>query len=111
MRLEERKQAAAVAHRGEVGCELGRMMRVAVEDFDAARLPLALEPPCRARELDDHALDVGTRHARELERRDRGGGVPPVVLAGDLELELDGLELLCADDLRYLREPHVEQLP
>ena len=38
MRLEERKQAAAVAHRGEVGCELGRMMRVAVEDFDAARL-------------------------------------------------------------------------
>ena len=47
--------------------------------------------------------------ARELERGERGGGVAAVVLARHRELELDGLELLGAHDLRHVREPLLEE--
>ena len=86
------------------------MVRVAVEHGDAARLALALEPPAGSRELDDDALRVRPRDARELERRERRGGVPAVVLAGHRELELDRLELLRAHDVRHMGEPRLEEL-
>ena len=81
MRLEEHHEPAAVADGGEIGRELGGMVRVAVEDGHAARLALRLEPAAGAAELDDRRLRVGARHAGELEGRERGRRVPPVVLS------------------------------
>ena len=88
VRLKEREHASLATDGGEVGRELGRMVRVAVEHGDAGRVAPALEPPSGAREVDDHALGVRARHARELERGERGRGVAAVVLAGNRELEL-----------------------
>src|SRR5437764_8224738 len=100
MRLEERDHAPLPPYRREVGCQLGGMVRVAVEDAHAARLALRLEPPAGAPEVDDHALGVGSRVAGELERRERRGGVAPVVLPRYREVERDGSELLGANDPR-----------
>ena len=48
--------------------------------------------------------------AGELERRQRGGGVSPVVLAGNSELQRRRLQLLASYRLGRLREPALEQL-
>ena len=104
MGLEEREHAAAVPHRRDVGGELGGMVRVAVEDA----LTPSLQPAADAGELHDHAL--GAPDAGELERRERGGGVAPVVLAGNREHEVDRFELLGAHDVRHLGEPRLEQV-
>ena len=85
------------------------MVRVAVEHGDAARLALPLEPSARAAELDDHASASARGDAGELERRERGGGVAAVVLAGHSELELHRLELLGAHDVRHLAQPLLEE--
>ena len=109
MRLEERDDAPAVSHGGDVGRELGGMVRVAVEDAHAARLAPRLEAPPGAGELDDHALGVGPRDTCELERCERRGCVPAVVLARHREVERHGLELLGAHDVRHVREPLLEE--
>ena len=109
MRLEERQSRAAVADGGEIGRELGRMVRVAVEDGDAARLAFRLESASRSAELDDRGLGVGSRDAGELEGRERRSRVAPVVLARHREVELDGLELLGAHHVRHLAQPLLEE--
>src|SRR5439155_7353930 len=81
VRLEERHEPAAVAKCGEVGRELGRVVRIAVEADHTARLALWLKPAAGAAEFDDRGLGFLARHPRELERRERGRGVAPVVLA------------------------------
>src|SRR5258706_7783956 len=86
------------------------MMRVAVEDNDAAGLALALEASRDAGEVDDDAFDIGARYARELERGDRGCSVSTVVLTYDCELELHRLELLRTDDVRHVRKPGLEEI-
>src|SRR5204862_3443784 len=91
VRLEERQEPSLAASRGEVGGELRRVVRVAVEDDDAARLALRLEPAARPAKLDDDSLGVTSGHAGDLEGGERRGGIPPVVLSGYGELERDGV--------------------
>src|SRR4051812_31065416 len=74
-----------------------------------ARLASLLEPAAGAGELDDHALGSRAVDACQLERGKCGGGIPPVVLAGNRELELDGIEVFGPDDVRHVREPLLEQ--
>src|SRR5579859_8075062 len=109
VRLEERDDPPAVPHGGDVGGELGGMVRVAVEDAHATRLALRLEAASSSRELDDDALGVGSSDACELERGERRGRIPAVVLARHRELERDRLEFLRAYDVQHAREPLLEE--
>src|SRR4051794_26855309 len=109
MRLEEREHATAVPHGSDVGGELRRMVRVAVEHGDTACFASPLEPAACPLELHDRALCVGAGDACELECRERCGGVPAVVLAGHRERKLDGLEILRTHDVRYVLEPPLEK--
>src|SRR4051812_20521648 len=86
------------------------MVRVAVEHRDPRRISPPLEPAPNAGELDDHALGLGTLDTGELERRDRGRGIPAVVLTRHRELELDRIELLRAHDVRHGSEPTLEEV-
>ena len=62
-----------------------------------------------AAELDDRPLGGRPLDPGQLEHGERGGGIAAVVLAGDRELERDGLQRLAADDVRYVREPLLEE--
>jgi len=84
------------------------MVRVAVENGNPAGRALRLQPAAGTAELDDRPLGVRSRDAGELERCERRGRVAPVVLTGDGKAELDGLELLCAHDVRDSTQPIVE---
>ena len=109
MRLEERQQPPTVSNSGEVGCELGRVVRVAVDDGDAAGLALRFQPAAGTAELDEHSLGFRSCHAGELERCERRGRVAPVVLTWHPKLELDGLELLGPHDARHAAQPVLEE--
>src|SRR5438094_1308465 len=109
MRLEEREHATTVLNGRDVGGELRRMVRVAVEHGDAARLASALEPAACPLEFHDYALGVGAGDACELECRERCGRVPAVVLAGHGEPKLDRLENLRTHDVRHVLEPRLEE--
>ena len=89
MRLEEHEHAAGrpLARRGDGGGDLARMVGVVVDDRDAALLADELEAPARAAEAREHRLAPRPRDTGELERRERRRRVPPVVLAGNAQLE------------------------
>src|SRR5690348_11026488 len=91
VRLEQRQEPAAVADRGKVGSELGRVVGVAVEEAHTRGLASRLEPPPCAAKLEQSRRGVCTRYAGELERRERSCGVLPVVLAGNREGEIQRL--------------------
>src|SRR4029077_1550734 len=99
----------SVPKRGEVGRELGRMVRVAVHDGDASRLAFGLEPPADATELHDRRLHVRSRHAGKLERRQRRSRVLPVVLPWYCEIDRQRLELVGTYDVRNLAQPVLEE--
>ena len=88
VRLEEDEDAAAVANGVDRGRDLGRVVRVVVEHRHAAGLPVRLEAPARAGELGEVRARFLGRDAGQLERRERRGGVAPVVLARHRELEV-----------------------
>ena len=102
VRLVDGDQPAARQRprRAQRHLELGRVVAVVVVDRDAAPLADELEPPPHSREAHDRRLGLGPRDAGELERRERGGRVLAVVLAGHRELELDGRQLPAPHDLR-----------
>ena len=112
MRLEEREHAAVgrVARGGQVGGDLGRMVRVRVDDDDTARLAATLEAAAGAGELSEHRRSLLGRHACERERGESRRGIPAVVLAGDCKLELGWLELPAAHGLGCAREEGIEEL-
>ena len=85
------------------------MVRVAVQHGYSGGLALRLEPPPGAAELDDRRLGLGSRDTGELERREGCSRVASVVLSGHTKLELHGLELLRAHDLRHLAQPVLEE--
>ena len=112
MRLEQREQATFEARprRRQVGRDLRGMVRVRVDDRDAAGLATPLEPPAGARELCQDALGVGQDDPRERERGERDGRVPPVVLPGDREWQIHGVELPPPHRLGRIREERLEEL-
>src|SRR2546423_4996201 len=75
VRLEENEDAALVARRRDVGCELPRMMRVAVDHVDAACPTARLEPAGGTAKLAECTEGLVARVAGELDRgpSDRGG--------------------------------------
>ena len=85
MRLEQHEQPATVAHRGERRGDLGRMVRVVVEDFDAPSLAAAFQAPSRAGELGKYRLGLAAPHSGQLECGYGAGGIATVVFAGDSE--------------------------
>src|SRR3972149_10277872 len=110
--LEENEPPAAPQARGgERRGELARMVGVVVDDRDAPLLADRLEATAGAGEPGEHVLRVGARHAGQLERGQRGGGIPAVVLSGHGELERDGLEPPAPADVRAARGPGPRQLP
>ena len=112
MRLEQDEQAAALSVPQRVQCrgDLGRMMGVVVVDGDASCIAAVLEPPRCATELREHAGGFLTAHTSELECRERGRRVAPVVVTGDRQWPLVRGELLSAHHRRDVREPAVEEL-
>ena len=83
VRLEEHEHAAVrpLARRRDRRGDLARVVRVVVDDRDAAALADELETATGAAEAREHGLGVGARDAGELERRQRRRRVPPVVRA------------------------------
>ena len=112
MRLEEDEQAAVPAVPQRVQCrgDLGRMMGIVVVDVDASCIAAVLEPPRCAAELCEYACGFLTAHSCELECRERGRCVAPVVLTGNRQRPVVRGELLSAHDRRDVREPAVEEL-
>src|SRR6185437_14919372 len=88
VRLEEREKPTAVADRREVGGKLRRMVGVAVEHGHTSRLASLLEPPPGSTKLTQRCLGVGAQHPCELEHRERGRGVTPVVVARHRKVEI-----------------------
>src|SRR5439155_14261939 len=89
MRLEEDEDAAALptlADGRDRGLDLGRMVRIVVEQGDTAHLAALFQTASRTGERGDVRGCVIRRDADELERGERGRGVAPVVLARDGEL-------------------------
>ena len=105
MGLEEDEQAAAVLERVERRCDLGRMMGVVVVDLDVSGPATMLEPSGSAAKIGEHACSFVAIDAGELERREGGGRVPPVVPARNREWSLVGRELIAPHDRRNVREP------
>ncbi len=93
----------------QCGRNLGRVVAVVVVDRDATPRADELEAPVDAGERRKHALGVVAPDSGELERCERRGSIPPVVLARHGQLERDRLELGTADDLRHLGGPRVEE--
>src|SRR5213082_3263634 len=85
------------------------MVRVVVDDVDAAGFAAPLQPSTRANEAPECALRLRARGARELDRCQRSRGVAPVVLARHSEQARKRFELVASDDLRDL-EPTGEEL-
>src|SRR5256714_142206 len=83
--------------------------RGAAEPAAPSRLAFRLQAAAGTADLDERRLGVLARYACELECRERGGGVAPVVLTRHGEVELDGLELPGAHDLRHLAQPVLEE--
>ena len=110
VRLEEDEHAAAVANRVDRGRDLGGMVRVVVEHRHAADLPVRLEAAAGAGELRQMGTRFFGRDAGQLERRERGGGIAPVVLARHGELEVDERKLVRPHDLGDFRQPSLEEL-
>ena len=110
MRLEEDEHAVAVADSLDRGAHLRRVMRVVVQHSYAAGLPAQLEAASRALELGEVPARLVPVEAGQLECSQRCGCVPPVVLAWDRELEVNGLELVGADDIGHFGQPALEQL-
>src|SRR5439155_15926982 len=109
VRLEENEDPAIVPNGSDVGGELSRMVRVAVDDLDAARLSARLEPTGRTAELTEHTCGVVSRVAGQLDRRQRDSRVVPVVLAESCQLEIDRPELVAAYAFRGRQEPVDEE--
>ena len=96
-------RAAAIA-----ASTLRAIVCVVVHDEDAADLADPLEPATDALELGQDALRLLPLHARELERGDRSGRIPAVVLPRHREVDLHRRERVAAHDLRHLGEPALE---
>ena len=111
VRLEEDEHAAAghLARRRDRRCNLRRVMRVVVVDEDAAGLTAQLEPARRAFERRDVRLRFLPIDSAEFEGGESRSRVAPVVLAAQRKVELDGLELLGANDVSDVRGPLVEE--
>ena len=109
MWLEKNEESPAVARRLQRRVDLGRVVRVVVVDLDAARLAATLEAPPCAREFPEHRLGFRARHARALERGQRGRCVAAVVLAGDGERAFVRREVVAAHDCRHVHEPALEE--
>ena len=112
VRLEEREHATVdlLTHRGERRGDLRRMVRVVVDDPDAAGDAALLEPPPRAAETPEDRPRLVIRNPGELERCQRRGRIPAVVLARQPQLALERLQPVAPDDLRDGGEPALEQL-
>src|SRR5256886_12917238 len=81
--LEESEDAAAVAGCGDVGRELPRMVRIAVDDVDAADLSAQLEPAGRPPKLSPYAGGLPPRVGRQLGRAHGGRTALQVLVARD----------------------------
>src|SRR3954447_3728894 len=79
MRLEEHEHATVRARGRERRGYLGRMVRVVVEDFDAARGSSMLEPAPGAGELRQYRRDHVARDTGKLECGNGAGSVLAVV--------------------------------
>jgi len=113
VRLEHREHTARADRRPsgrERRGDLAWVMTVVVVDRDAPGLAAALEAPPSTGELRQHALRLLARDPGELERRQRRGGVTPVVLSRNAQFERRRLQLLPAHCGWRLREPPLEQL-
>src|SRR4051812_40564785 len=90
MRLEQSNDAAlriAAARGIERGADLGRMMRVVVDDKRAVVIAEDLKAPVDAEELGDPGSGPLGADAELPRDGDRGERVPHVVLAGNEEFE------------------------
>ena len=112
MRLEQHEQPATVAHRGERRGDLGRMVRVVVEDFDAPGLAAAFQAPSRAGELGKYRLGLAAPHSGQLECGYGASGIATVVFAGDSERPIVWRQMISPHDaLRRNRcEPVFKEL-
>ena len=107
----DRDQAPVGLHacRLERRPKLGRVVAVVVDHRDAVALADELEASIGAREPRESRCRLLPVHADTDERLERRGRVAPVVLAGNGEHEVDGLELPPPHDLRDVREPCLDR--
>ena len=73
------------------GRDLGRMVRIVVDEVNAARLAVLLEAAAGAAKPGQRLRRRTPLETRQLERRQRAGGVQAVVLAGDGQLDVGRL--------------------
>jgi hypothetical protein len=110
--LKERQDAtvALLPQRGQGRPDLGRVVRVVIDDAHVTGDADLLEPASGPTELPQHRPGLPTADTRQFQGRQCRRSVAPIVLARHAELAVVRLELFAAHDLRDLGEPPLEQL-
>src|SRR4029450_5088784 len=85
--------------------DLGWMVRVVVDDADSGGGAVLLEPPACAAGVPQDRAGPFARHTSQLQRCECGGRIPPIVLAGNMELALERLQLIGPHHRRASRQP------